>query len=196
MRQRPRPPVAFVAVCRAFQFPLLGKAVMEFTLILAVLSERGQRVGRRIPEILRREKLFLDEIVNEEFLDRAGDGLLEPNAKFGRRAIDGRSEKGLRMPPDPSVTLADLDDRASDGADANDGMERPRPVPDEKSHPAAGGARVLVRPSMPEIPPNVLQSEAGVLANLSFFHELQIRPDSLAERLHFLRFRQIPRGPE
>ena len=85
------------------------------------------------------------------------------------------------MPAYPGVTFTDLNNWTAKCAKADYGVELPCTVANKEGHRPAGRARVLIRPSVAEVSPDVLMSEARMGAQFGIIDELEIRVDDVLQ---------------
>lgn len=69
----------------------------------------------------------------------------------------------LESPPDPFVARAQVNERAGEGRDADDGVVRGRGVPDEENQVSTWYGLVLGRPGVAEVPPDITEGDTRVV---------------------------------
>ena len=156
--------------------------MMELPLFSRVLVQLGQGTGAWVAQFGELNDILRDEVVDVDLVDRGRDDPPKPLTEHRARRLDRAFEESCGVPADPGVPLLDLNDRAAESCDADHRMHGRRSIPNEHGHRAPRSARVLVRPSVPEVAPDILQPKPGELAAGILRHEAEVRVDDLSER--------------
>src|SRR6266498_2933371 len=110
------------------------------------------------------------------------DDPLKPACQRSSRVFAHVLQELRRIPANPRITLANLDDGTRQRSDTDNGMKLGGSISDEKWHRSPGRADVLICPRMAKVPPDLQQLKARPWAALTRLYKLQIWIDHTIKR--------------
>jgi hypothetical protein len=161
---------------------LLRVQSMSLYCVILFLPEARDGFSGRAIEFFARDDPVTDEVIDVHALYAGGEVLLEARRGMSRRCRKERIDAVFRIPTDPFVTDRLLHDGAPECRYTDHGVVGCRGIAEEDHHGAPRDTPVRGRPRVTEVPPDVREEEAGVLATDAGFDELEVRGDDGRER--------------